>query len=122
MFAARRRAWSWRQQEDGVSLESHAPVTSSSDLKRGTRGTEKEDAPAFQRIHELSGHIQALAHQGRLMANSLEGVTQQTDLVLWRGGGSHAVGRGLVFVMDSMLRIDSGPLASSSAPDEKIHL
>lgn len=49
------------------------------------------------------------------MANRLEGVTQQTDLVLWRGGGSHAVGRGLGFVTVSMLRAVSGLLAFSSA-------
>lgn len=55
------------------------------------------------------------------MADSLEGVTQQTDLVLWRGGGSHAVGRSLgVVVVVSLAAIvcmASTPLASRRADE-----
>lgn len=60
---------------------------------RGKRDEKGEDTPAFKGIHELAGHVEALAHQASLMADGLEGIAQQTDLVLWRGGGSHAVGR-----------------------------
>lgn len=45
--------------------------------------------PAFQGVHELPWHIQALAHKARLMAHCIEGVAQQPYLVLRRRRSSH---------------------------------
>lgn len=59
----------------------------------GAGGWRRQDAPALEGVHELAGHVQALAHQAGLMAHSLEGIAEQADLVLGRGGGSHGVGQ-----------------------------
>lgn len=57
------------------------------------------DVPALESIHKLAGHIQALAHEARLVAHSIKCIAQQANLVLWRGGSSHAGGRGRRFVV-----------------------
>lgn len=62
------------------------------------RGDERHDVPALERIHELAGHVQTLAHQTGLMAHCLEGIAEKTDLVLGEGRSSHAVGHALFFV------------------------
>lgn len=46
------------------------------------------------------------------MAHCVEGIAEQADLVLGRGGSGHAVGRGLVLVVVAALPLCPSPVVS----------
>lgn len=75
--------------------------------------------PALQRIHELSGSLQAAAHHDGLLSDNGQGILQQPRLVLdGRRCGRHVGGLSMVCSSESRSRAYLLPLRASP---ERLH-